>query len=152
MHHGEFARCLAECDVVGIRRLWQHVSPHLPQPHSDREALLAIHHARTQAQSFSLRLRAFSHAWLLDHGYPSALPDELKPKAERMYPRVVEGVGISCTGASEIGRATAPIVQSAMAEAVMDIYADDNHPDPVKVKARMMERRKYTIKKLLGRF
>ena len=136
--------------MAGIRRLWQHVSPHLPQPTSDHEALIAIHYARTLAQSFSLRLRAYSHAWLLDHGYPSALPDELKPKAERMYPRIVEGVGIACTGTSEIGRAIAPIIQGAMSDAVHGIYAD-KRPDPVFVKARMMDARKRIVAKLIGK-
>jgi hypothetical protein len=147
----EFARCLATCDVKGMRRLFRHVHPELPQPKTDHEALFAIHHARTQAGTFALRLRAYSHAWLRDHGYPSALPDELRPKAEQMYPRFVEGVGIACRGTSEIGRAVAPIIQTAMSDAVMDIYADNRSPDPVLVKARMMEARKLTVKKLIGR-
>jgi hypothetical protein len=147
----EFARCLATCDVGGIRRLFKHVRPDLPQPQNDREALFAIHHARTQAATFSLRLRAYSHAWLLDNGYPSGLPDDLKPKAERLYPRFVEGVGIACKGNSEVGRLIAPIIQGAMSDAVMDIYADNRSPDPVLVKSRMMEARTLTVKKLIGR-
>lgn len=150
MHHAEFARCLATCDVAGIRKLWAHVSPHLPQPASDREALITIHHARTQVQSFSLRLRAYSHRWLIDNGYPSALPDELKPKAERMYPRIVDGVGIACGGTSEIGRAIAPIIERAMSFAVLEAYAD-KRTEPAFVKQRMMEARKRTVAKLIGK-
>jgi hypothetical protein len=147
----EFARCLVTCDVPGIRRLWKHVQPNLTQPNNDREALFCIHNARTQMGTLSLRLRAYSHAWLLDHGLPSALPDELKPKAERMYPRTVEAVGIACKGSSEIGRSIAPIIQGAMVNAVLDIYADQRSPDPVFVKGRMMDARRSTIKKLIGR-
>ena len=124
MHADEFARCLATCDVAGIRQLWAHVSPHLPQPTSDHDALIAHPSCQDADQSFSLRLRAYSHCWLIDNGYPSALPDELKPKAERMYPRIVDGVGIACGGTSEIGRAIAPIIQGAMSDAVMECYAD----------------------------
>jgi len=151
MHHAdEFARCLVTCDVAGIRRLFKHVRPDLPQPKTDHEALMAIHHARTQAATFNFRLRAYSHAWLLDHGYPSGLPDGLKPKAERLYPRVQEAVGIACKGNSEIGRAIAPIVQRAMSDVVMDIYATNRSPDPALVKLRMMEARTMTVKKLIG--
>jgi hypothetical protein len=147
----EFARCLATCDVKGIRRLHQHVRPDLPQPKNDHEALFAIHHARTLTETFAFRLRAYSHAWLRDHNYPSGLPDELKPKAERLYPRFQEAVGIVCGGTSEIGRAVAPIIRGAMSDAVMDVYADDKHPDAVLVKSRMMEARRVTIKKLIGK-
>jgi hypothetical protein len=69
---------------------------------SDAEALVTLHHARTQAESIALKLRAWSHRWLLEHGYPSGLPDHLKPSAERIYPRVVEGVGISVNFRSPI--------------------------------------------------
>jgi hypothetical protein len=147
----EFARALVTCDVKSIRRLFRHVRPDLPQPKTDHEALFAIHHARTQADTFALRLRAYSHAWLRDHGYPSGLPDDLRPKAEQLYPRFVEGVGIACRGVSEIGRAVAPLVQGAMSDAVMDVYADNRSPDPMLVKARMMEARATTVKKLIGR-
>jgi hypothetical protein len=150
MHNDEFARCLATCDVAGIRKLWAHVSPHLPQPQNDHETLVTIHHARTQVHSFSLRLRAYSHRWLIDNGYPSALPDELKPKAERMYPRIVDGVGIACGGTSEIGRALAPIIQGVMSDAVLECYAD-KRTEPLFVKARMMEARKRTVAKLIGK-
>lgn len=148
-HSAEFSRCLVTCDVVGIRRLWKHVAPHLPQPGSDRDALVAIHHARTQAKSISLRLRAYSHRWLLDNGYPSGLPDELKPRAERMYPKVVEGVGIAVKAGSALMQPIAPIIRGAMEDVVREAYADGK-TDPVFVKGRMLEARKVALKKLMG--
>ena len=93
----DFLRCLEEVDVAGVRRLWQHVSPHLPQPKDDAEALATIHVARTQSEAIGFRLRAYSHRWLIDRNLPSMLPDIMGPKAERTYPRVVEAVGISVT-------------------------------------------------------
>ena len=150
MHNAEFSRCLAECDVQGIRRLWSHVSPHLPQPANDHDALVAIHHARTQANSFNLRLRAYSHRFLIDNGYPSGLPDYLKPRAERMYPRIEDGVGISVGGTGEVGNMIAPIIQGAMSDAVMDCYANGDK-DPLIVKPRMFEARKTAVRKLLGK-
>lgn len=132
----DFRRCLVECDIAGIRRLWAHVSPHLPQPGSDHEALATIHRARTEAASITLRLRAYSHRWLVDHGYPSGLPDELKPKAERLYPRVAEGVGIAALRSQP----HTPIVQAVMRDAVMECYADGK-TEPGFVRERMMEAR-----------
>lgn len=146
----DFKRCLEEIDVIGIRKLWSHVSPHLPQPTTDHDALVCIHSARTQTKSITTRLRFYSHRWLLDRGYPSALSDELKPSAERMYPRVVEGVGISVNSKNPIMKPINRIVRGAMSDAVEDAYADKK-TDPVFVRARMFEARDKTVKQLIGR-
>ena len=151
-HATEFRRYLEQADVTGVRRVWDRVFPHIPQPVPDGHVLMVIHHTRTQSQSIPLRLRAWSHRWLLDHDYPSGLPDELKPKAERMYPRVVEGVGISVSSTSGLLKPVAQAIQGAMSDAVLDAYADKK-TDPVFVKRRMMEarerQRKYFAELLL---
>jgi hypothetical protein len=84
-HSAELLRCLRDGDVTAIRRLYREIAPHLPQPSSDVEAWASLHHARTQVEALPLKLRAYSHRWLLDQGLPSGLPDALKPLAERMY-------------------------------------------------------------------
>lgn len=146
-HQDEFARCLATLDVAGIRRLWQHVSPHLPQPRTDSEALFAIHHARTQMDTLALRLRAYSHAWLIDHGLPSALPDDMRPAAQRMFPVTVHAVGIAVKSKfPEVQRA----VLEAMQGAVYEAEADGRLTDSPFVKGRMMEERANTVRKLFG--
>jgi hypothetical protein len=48
-----------------------------------------------KAETVSFKARAWSHRWLTERALPSGLPDRLKPSAERVYSRVVEGVGIS---------------------------------------------------------
>ena len=144
-HSAEFRRCLSECDISGVRRLWQHVAPNMPQPKSAHDALMAIHHARTQLPLLTLKQRAYSHRWLLDHGYPSGLPDGLKPSAERLYPKVVAAVGIAVKGSSPLGRQVAPLIQSAMSDAVLEAYADKK-TDPAFVKARMMDARAKIIR------
>lgn len=141
----DFRRCLVDCDIAGIRKLWADVAPNLPQPADDLEALAVIHLARTEARSIDLRLRAYSHRWLLDLGYPSSLPDSLRPKAERMYPVVVGGVGIAALAP----KPHTPIVQGVMRDAVMEAYADDE-TDPVFVRERMMAARAKELKKLFG--
>jgi hypothetical protein len=138
-HAAEMRRCLVACDIAGMRRLWAHVSPHLPQP-SESQALIAIHHARTQTNSIELKYRAYSHRWLRERGYPSGLPDELKPAAERLYPRIVDGVGIAVKAMSEHRKAEAIALRGAMSDAVADAYANGNK-EPEFVKARMREAR-----------
>src|SRR5262245_20622980 len=138
MHQETFHRCLEECDVASARAIWAHVSPHLPQPKTDAEALAIIHLARTQMDTMRFGLRAYSHSWLMDRGLPTGLPDELKPKAERMYPRIVEGVGLAVKTPPhrrELGIA----IQEAMKDAVMDIYASNKSPDPLVVRKRVQE-------------
>jgi hypothetical protein len=135
-----FRRALEECDVRTVRRIWTHVAPGMPQPASDAEALTAIHYARTQTISLELRHRAWSHRWLLDHGFPSGLPDELRPKAERLYPGTAHGVGISVNVRSRASLPLGNAVQKAMEDAVSEAYAD-RRTDPVFVKARMMAAR-----------
>jgi hypothetical protein len=148
--HAIMRRALEEHDILTCCKLWEQVAPNLPQPKNELEARMIMHHACTQAHNVSLRSRAYSHRWLLDHGYPSGLPDELKPKAERIYPKIVDAVGIACGGSSELGRAIAPIIQSAMERVVLEHYSD-SVKDPKIIKPRMLEARKNVIKKLLGR-
>jgi hypothetical protein len=148
-HSAEFRRCLVELDVAGIRALWRHTSPHLAQPKTDAEALVTLHHARTQADSVALKLRAYSHRWLLDNGFPSGLPDRLKPSAERIYPRVVESVGISVNFRSAILKPIGKLVRGAMENAVLDAYAE-KRTEPEFLRARMTEARETAIRKLVA--
>lgn len=149
MHGDAFRRCLVDLDVAGVRALWRRVAPHLAQPLNDDEALATLHRARSEAASIGLKLRAYSHRWLLDHGYPSGLPDELKPKAERMYPRIVDAVGISVRASSPELLPLAMEVEQAMSDAVAEAYAD-GRKDPAFVKERMFGARTIVRRKLLG--
>jgi hypothetical protein len=133
-----FRRALEECDVVTVRKLWAHIAPGMPQPVTDFEALVTIHHARTQTISIRLKQRAYSHRWLLDHDLPSGLPDELKPRAERLYPRVVHAVGVSVNSLSGRMAPLAVELRQAMSDAVADAYAD-HQTEPGFVKARMFD-------------
>lgn len=148
-HFAEMRRCLIDCDVTGARRLWKHVAPGMSQPKSDGEALATIHLARTCADYLPLKLRAYSHRWLVDSGYPSQLPDSLKPKAERLYPQIVDGVGIAVRG-SGVTAPVAGLIRDVMSDAVMECYAD-KRTEPTFVRARMMEARNHIMKKLFGK-
>jgi hypothetical protein len=141
MSHAEFRRCLIDLDVLAIRKLWSHVAPGLPQPQTNDEALITLHHARTQAQSIRDRLRCYSHAWLCERGLPSGLPDRLKAKADRLYPRRVEAVGIAVQSLSAAGAERARAIERAMSTAVAECYADGER-DPEIIKARMAAARR----------
>jgi hypothetical protein len=71
---------------------------------------------------------------------PSGLPDELLPRAERMFPRFIDGVGIS-VNAPEHRRDLAGAIREAMEIVVEDHYADGVR-DPTIIKPRMMEARR----------
>ncbi len=146
-HSAEFKRCLETCDVVAIRKLWQHIAPHLHQPSTDFETLATIHCARTRSEWCSFRLRAYSHSWLIDHGFPSLLPDNLKSKAERLYPRIVEGVGISINYGSNLLTVAGKMIQDEISNAVAELYADGD-TDVAIVKNRIKEVREVAIRRL----
>jgi hypothetical protein len=145
--HEHFRAALETLDIALLRKMWARVMPHLPQPQTDEQALTAAHVARTAAQSVSFRARAYSHAWLIERGLPSRLPDELKPRAERMFPRVVDAVGIAVRALNEDRKPLARIIERAMSDAVADCYANGDR-DPEIVKARMREARASMFKRL----
>jgi hypothetical protein len=147
-HSAEMRRCLLECDVAQMRKLDQHLMPHLSQL-TDDEVLITIHLARTSSERIPLKLRAWSHRWLLDNGLPSKLPDHLKSKAERLYPRIVDAVGIAVNSSNDALKPVVGMVHKAMSNAVLECYAD-NRKEPEFVKARMMEAKHKTILNLLG--
>jgi hypothetical protein len=129
-----FRSTLVTLDVKRARRMWGEVCPHLPQPKTDAEMLVQLHLARTSANSIPLRLRAYSHRWLLDHGHPSLLPDSLKSKAEQLCPKVVSAVGLSVNSkVPELKR----LVHEAMSNAVLEAIDDGKLDDSDHVKRRM---------------
>ena len=145
-HSAEMLRCLVECDIAGARALWAHIAPHAPAPSSDEEALLALHYARTACKRLHIKARAYSHHWLTERGLPSGLPPELRSKAERYKPRIVDAYGIAVHSSfPEVKQ----IIQDAMCDAVRDCYAS-GHREPEIVVPIMMERRARARKKLYG--
>jgi hypothetical protein len=68
------------------------------------------------------------------------LPDGLKPRAERMYPRIAEAVGISVTASHPLLKPVAASVERAMADAVEDAFAQGRR-EPEFLRARMQEAR-----------
>ena len=148
MYVTDMRRYLEAGDADGARRLWAYMYPGLPQPKSDHEALVVLHMARTAAISITLKLRAYSHRWLLDHGFPSQLPDKLKPAAERIYPKVVTAVGISVNAASELLQPAMAEIQKAMEDAVLEAYGDGKEGDISHIRNRMKEARERAVKAL----
>lgn len=108
-----------------------------------------MHIARTQAETVSFKARAWSHRWLTERGLPSHLPDRLKPSAERLYPRVVEGVGISVNTRNPFLKPAMIEVRQSMEAVVADCYANGDTA-PAIVRPRMMEARERTMRQLFG--
>jgi hypothetical protein len=131
-----------------MRKFHAHLFLHLPSLGSDAAVLATMHLTRTQVQFLNFRLRAYSHAWLTERNLPSALPDELKPKAEQMYPRIVKGVGISVNTTSEFLEDALTPVREAMEQAVLEAAADGKLDDAEHIKQRMSEAQKLEMHKL----
>lgn len=148
MRHDDFRAALEAGDVRKVRKMWAAFMPHLPQPDADG-AEAAMHVARTAAETVSFKARAWSHRWLTEQGLPSRLPDRLKPSAERIYPRVVEGVGISVNARSPLLKPAMAEVRRAMENAVSDCYANGD-TSPAIVRPRMFEAREKTLRSLFG--
>lgn len=134
-------QCLEQLDVARIRSLWASEMPFLPQPETDAETLVCLHTARTAAESIALDLRCYSHAWLRDRELPSQLPDHLRPRAERMYPRVVHAVGVAVVARSPETEPLARHIEKAMSDAVLEADTEKRLTDSPFVKARMAEAR-----------
>jgi hypothetical protein len=122
-HAAEFRRCLVDLDVVGICKLWQHVSPHLPQPASNDETLFALHVARTKTPNLPPKLLAYSKAWL----------------AERERRRFAHAVGIA-VGAPPWREKQAIAIREAMSDAVTRAIKDgvDLETESGEIKRRML--------------
>lgn len=145
-----FLACLTDLNVAAMRRLADGALPHLPRLGTDEDVLTSMHMARTQTAALPIALRAYSHRWLLERGLPSQLPDDMKERAERLYPKVVGAVGIAVGfTAPELAPAGA-MIRKAMADAVEDCYAAGRQ-DPAYVRPRMLDAMTRERKALFGR-
>lgn len=135
---------LEDGDVDGLWRTWGSVAPHLPQPTSRDQAEIAMHIARTAAESVTLPKRHYSHRWLSERLLPSSLPSELEP------PKIVDAVGISVNFRSSWMQPAATEVRGSMENAVNDCYANGD-TDVLTVRAQMSEAKERTLRALFGR-
>lgn len=150
-HEAEAHRCIRDLDVAGYRRLWRHIAPHLPQPTDDKQAAAMLHHARTQSTKLPLKLRAYSHRYLLDHGLPSGLPDHMKPKAERLYPVVREMVGLSINYSAAFLKPAADEIRSTLEIEVLDAFSGTRTVDHSKLRAHLLDTKDRAQQQLIGR-
>ncbi len=124
--------------------------PGAPLPKTPEQAEIILHRIRAETESVSLAQRLRSHAWLTERGFPSGLPDHLRPKPEQIHPRVVKAVGIAVrmpAAFREVGVA----VERAMADAVGVLAADGaDLEDRALVHGYMFEARERTLKQLIG--
>lgn len=149
MSGAAFRNLLAAGDFRGLRAAWAQLMPHLPQLATDEQAEIVMHRARTEADSLSIKARAWSHRWLTERDLPSGLPDDLKPDAERVYPVVAEAVGIAFKSNNAARIPALLEIRGAMEYAVEEAYAD-GRKDPAFVRQRMDEARTKTYKALFG--
>lgn len=141
-----FVTILEAADLNGLCAFWRRAPAHLA-PKDRAEAEIMMHHIRTRTRSVRMAGRAWSHRWLVERGWPSGLPDILRPRAERLYPAVVGAVAI----VSMLRTPTTLPLRAVMKNAVDEVYADYRQPDATVVRARMFEARERERRKLVGR-
>lgn len=134
-------RCIRDCDAVLAMRIWKWERPNAAQPENVYQATMMLHYARTKLSNIPHKERFWSHCWLLDHAFPSALPDHLRAKAERMYPVEVAVVGIASGSGPQRKNAFNYAVEKVMSDAVLEMQADGHRLGAPIVKARMLEKR-----------
>lgn len=149
MSAAAFRALLEEGDVDGLCSAWGKLFPGMPLPETRDQAEIVMHRARTEAESVSLKARAWSHRWLTERGLPSGLPDQLRPLAERMYPVIAQAVGISVNFSAGWMKPAAAQIERAMGDAVEEAFAEGQR-EPAFVSARMHEARVRTEKALFG--
>jgi len=147
----EFCNLLAAGDVDGLRAYWSRMCPHMPQPEDRASAEAMMHLARTASVRIPFRARAYSHAWLCEREIPSQLPDELKPRAERIYPRVTKAVGISVNTQNPYLEPAMVEVRQAMEQAVLEVHADVGLDDSALVQKQMFAAHHRAMRQLFGR-
>ena len=147
----EFRNLLEAGDIDGLRAHWHAVMPGMPQPESREQAEIAMHMARTAAESVEIEKRAYSHRWLIERDLPSQLPDRLRKSAERMYPVIKTAVGISVNTRNVLLRPAMTSIRTAMEQAVLDAEAEGKIEDAGFVAQRMNEARIKETKVLFGR-
>jgi hypothetical protein len=115
-------RCLTMLDARGIRAVWRHVAPNMPQPKDDEEALIGIHLARLQVPGMTDRQCDYSRRFL----------------AEREVGRKAMAVGISVNAPTH-RQTQALSIRHEMSEAVLLSVRDglDLDADAKEVTRRM---------------
>lgn len=145
-----FRTALEAGDVRQLQRISAAQEPHLPRL-TDAQAEVVMHDARTRARSMPLAKRLWSHRWLTERGHDSGLPDQLRPSAEQVTPRIVAAVGISYQNKLErdLPGITAAVGMK-MAEAVQEAQADGRLEDSIFVRARIAQARRKALRQFLG--
>lgn len=128
--------------------------PTSPHPKNASQAEIIMHRIRTETEFLSDEKRCYSHSWLTERDLPSGLPDKLKAKADRLYPRVVAAVGVAVgmRNYNSLYRPAQLAVQQVMTDAVEELYADGvDLNDRETLHGVMFERRRAELKRLFGR-
>jgi len=144
-------QALEDGDADLLWKLWRHVYPQLPQVETRDEAVIAMHIGRTATETVTMPKRLYSHAWLCERGFPSQLPDDLKPPPEQVRPRIVPAVGIAVNSLSDDPerQQRAKAIEAAMAQAAGDCYASGIFDKDRVVRAMWAARAKFLQRRVI---
>jgi hypothetical protein len=124
----------------------------MPQPKTKKDTLATLHVCRTVNEKADFKLRAYSHAWLIERSLPSQLPDHLKPRAERLYPRIVTAAAYSINFRSPFLKPIKPLVLQAIDARMNELWADNKNkaPDSQLVLKEICDTKNNMMRKLIG--
>lgn len=135
-------RALEDGDAVEVARVYDAAYPKLPRLAGKDEAEVVMHQARTAAESMRIEKRLYSHAWLVERGLRSKLPDDLKPPGEKVKPVIFSAVGVAVKSLSsradrvEEAREIERVMVRAAGQMVRDGITDRARIAPVMWQAR----------------
>jgi len=121
-----FRDCLDIGDAARLLKIYGSVYPKMPAPKDLGEAWVILHQARTGAKSVRLEKRLYSHAWLMERGLKSSLPDELRPKVQQVCAVIVSAVGVAVKSITTRAdrKEEAAALERVMARAAGDMVRD----------------------------
>jgi hypothetical protein len=145
-----FRQAMVSGDVVMLQRIWSKVTG-LPAPETAQEAEIQMHVCRTKSDAIPVQQRCYSHWWLKERGYPSLLPPEMLPKADRFKPEIRPAVGIAVGTSKTWLKPALPSIMGAMVKEVEN-NAELITADPDLLRDKIQFARRDEFKRLFGAF
>lgn len=147
----ELRSAMSDGDADAVARIYDHAYPNMPKA-TQEEAAVVMHTARTASESMPLAKRLYSHAWLTDRGFRSQLPEELRPRSERVESVIVPAVGVAVSSFAQSAyrKEEAKAIERVMARAAGDMVRD-GITDRARIAPRMWEARELYLRGKLRR-
>ena len=143
----ELRSALDSGDPMEVTKIYDLTYPKMPKLADRHEAEVVMHKARTGCRVLKLEKRLYSHAWLMERGIKSDLPDDLRPPSQQVRPVIFSAVGVAVNSLSHRSDRVeeAKAIEKVMARAAGDMIRA-GITDGKRISARMWEAREQFIR------